>query len=248
MNALLALERLRLVRGHSLWLGLALALLIALTGVASRYASHQVSALETSFDLGLSHLLAYLLPYLFCTGMLSEEVNGRTLSYLTSRPVSRSSILLAKWSIGSAACAFVLLAACLALHVGGHLLEPSELFSALPSTLVTFVALALQASAYAAIGLFYGALAPSAASALFAFHLLLAEAALSLAPGPLRLVSLAHHSAELAGLPRHGVLSESVRSLPAWAHLAVLVVVTVAVLAAACSTFSRSEYRESGLD
>lgn len=248
MNALIALERLRLMRGRSVWIGLVLALLIAITGVASRYASGQLGALETSVDLGLSHLLAYLVPYLFCAGMLSEEVNGRTLNYLTSRPVPRSRILVAKWMVGSAASAGVLLAACLVLHVGGYLLAPGELFAALPSTLVTFVALALQAAAYAALALFYGALAPSAASALFAFHLLLAEAAMSLAPGPLRLLSLAHHSAELAGLPRHGVLSESVRSLPSWGHLTILIVITGSILAAACSTFSRSEYRESGLD
>ncbi len=248
MNALIALERLRIQRGSSLWLGFALAALIASAGVAARYASGQSGAIETSIDLGLSHLLAYLLPYLFCSGMIAEEVSARTLGFLTSRPVPRAQIVIGKWIVGTAACAAVLLAACLVLHIGGTITQPSELARALPHTLGTWCALVLQTGVYAALGLFYGALAPSAAAALLAFHLLFLEAALSLAPGPLRLLSLAHHSAELADLPRHGIMSESVRMLPGFAHALVLCFVIAALLATAIAIFKRSEYRASEHD
>ncbi len=248
MNVLIALERLRLQRGSSLWLGFALALLIGVAGVVARYASGQLSAIETSLDLGLSHLLAYLLPYLFCSGMIAEEVSGRTLGFLTSRPVPRARVLIAKWVVGTGACAAVLLAACLLLHVGGRLTEPAQVVTAFPQILGTWCALVLQTGIYAGLGLLYGALMPSAAAALFAFHLLFLEAALSLAPGPLRLLSFAHHSAELAGLPRHGLLSESVRMLPGFVHVGVLLVVSAGVLGAGVFVFRRSEYRASEHD
>ncbi len=248
MRALLALERLRLMRGRSLWLGLGLGLLTAAFGVTARHVSGQPGAIETSYDLGLSHLLAYLLPYLFCTGMIAEEVGGRTLGYLTSRPVARSHILIAKWAVAAGASAGVLIATSLTLHLGGFILAPGELVARVPALLTTAGALGLQAAAYAALGLFYGVLAPSAASALFAFHLLLVEATLSLAPGPLRLLSLAHHAAELAGLPRHGVLSEGVRDLHPAVHVAVLCAGCGLWLALGCATFAQTEYHESDND
>jgi len=248
MRALIALERLRIMRGKSLWLGLTLSVLIAGFGIAGRHASGQIGALETSYDLGLAHLLAYLLPYLFCSGLIAEEVSGRTLGFLVSRPVSRRQIVLSKWIVGSAASSAVLATAGLLLHVGSYITEPLALLSALPSMLVTMCALSLQASAYAALSLLYGALAPSAASALFAFHLLFLEAALSLAPGPLRLLSMAHHSAELAGLPRHGVLSESVRTLPSFVHLGALLTMLTVLMVAATTLFASSEYRASEHD
>lgn len=248
MRALLALERLRLMRGRSLWLGLGLGLLIAAFGVWARHASGEPQAIEKSYDLGLSHLLAYLLPYLFSTGMIAEEVRGRTLGYLTSRPVARSQILIAKWAVAAGASAGVLSATCLILHLGCFALDPGELIARLPTLFTTAGALALQAAAYAALGLCYGVVAPRAASALFAFHLLLVEATLSLAPGSLRLLSLAHHAAELAGLPRHGAMTESVRDLPPAAHVAVLCAGCCLWLALGCARFAHAEYHAGGSD
>lgn len=248
MKALIALERLRMLRGRGLWLGLTLSLLIAAFGVAARHASGQLGAVQTSYDLGLSHLLAYLLPYLFCSGLIAEEVSGRTLGFLVSRPVPRRNIILSKWLVGAGTSSAVLAMAALVLHVGSYATLPSELVTAFPTMLLTVLSLSLQVSCYAALSLVYGALIPSAASALFAFHLLFLEAGLSLAPGPLRLLSMAHHSAELAGLPRHGILSESVRSLPNFAHIGALVVMLAGLLFAATSLFGSSEYRASEHD
>lgn len=247
IGTLIELELLHLVRRRSLMTGLAscgfvvaVALLACQAGGAP-----QGRVLERAADLGVVRALALLLPLSFAGGAISDEVSARTLVYLTARPVSRAQIAFGKWLVAGAACAALLTATSLALHAACTLGDPGALASGFGAALRVGLSASLEALVCAGVCVAYGALVPQAGFALASFHVAWFEFALSFAPGRLRLLSMAHHALELAGLSRRGLASELVPTLSPVAHLAILLGAAGAWFALAAMVFSTREYRGS---
>jgi hypothetical protein len=159
-----------------------------------------VGVVRGGIDWGFFRLLVFLLPILFTSGAIGEEVEGRTLHFLAMRPVSRGAIALAKYLVGSAAGLIVLWAALLLLHIVGYLTEPTLMIEQADDTARAGGAASLLLLTYSGICLLWGALVPEAAGMLSIVWLGFMEWFVGLLPGPLRFASMAHFARELGGV------------------------------------------------
>ena len=108
--AIARLTFLRIVRGRKLWVaGVAALVVVAFPAIIAlsqdepdREALHEAvkGAVEGGVDWGVFRLLVFLLPILFTSGTIGEEVEGRTLHFLAMRPLPRASIALGKYAVG----------------------------------------------------------------------------------------------------------------------------------------------------
>ena len=244
LPALLTLETLRLRRARTLAWAASACAFVVLLAVAARYGASapgpQVASTTASW--GLVRLRAQLLPFAFAAGARSDELAARTLVYLTVRPLPRPLLVLGKWLVSAALSALLLSASALLVHAVCNLLAPAELAASFVPTLRIALAASLEAALCTAACLAFGAVAPRAAGALAFVYLAGAELLGSLAPGRLRLLSMAHHALELAGLPRGGLLPESVPTFPWFVHLSVLLGVLSLWLGVSLWAFSLREY------
>lgn len=90
----------RSLSGRRGWIMLVLALLpVAVAWTLARFAS-RTSAADLVTNLGWLLCLQVLVPILALLGgsaVVAEEVEDRTITYLFSRPIPRSSVLLGRW-------------------------------------------------------------------------------------------------------------------------------------------------------
>ncbi len=156
-------------------------------------------------DWGFFRLLSLLLPVLFTSGAIGEEVEGRTLHFLSMRPVSRSSIAVGKYLVAAGAALAVLWAGLILLHVVGYATSPTLMIDNLGQTARAGGAASLLVVAYSGICLFWGALVPEAAGMLSVIWLLFFEAFAGLLPSVLRMVSLSHYARLLGDLEPAGL-------------------------------------------
>ena len=188
--------------------------------------------------------LALPMCALFHSTAFAEDIEARTIVFLLTRPVARSALLLGRYvayvvatlaiTVPALALAFVFLAS-----VGGW----SAFASRAPELLRDLAVVALAVCAYGALFTLMGVILrrPVILGMLFVFGWdLLANLPgylprITLA-GPLRaLVPYRARSAGLFGLITPGTMEP-------WVALAILIVATVAALAAASAIFSRREY------
>ncbi|HEY8429783.1 MAG TPA: ABC transporter permease [Sandaracinaceae bacterium] len=174
-------------------------------------------------DWGFYRLLVFLLPVLFTSGLIGEEVEARTLPYLTMRPISRSAIAVGKYLVGTGAALAVLWAGLLLLHAVGYATSPSLMIERAPETLRAGGAATLLVMAYSGICLLWGALVPEAGGMVSVVWLGFVEWFLALFPGVLRFASLSHWARELGGLERAG-WADWVPDVDLWVGATVLVV------------------------
>ncbi len=163
-----------------------------------------VEVVKGGLDWGFFRLLVFLYPILFTSGAIGEEVEGRTLHFLTMRPVSRGGIALAKYLVGTGAALVVMLAGIVLLHIFGYATDPTKMVEQVDETARAAGVAALLLMAYSGICLLWGALVPEAAGMLSVVWLGFIEWFVPKLPGVIRFASLNHFARELAGLERAG--------------------------------------------
>lgn len=244
----------RLVRGRKLRLGLISSALVVFAVVAARYASQRdvgadraqelaVEAVENGFGWGFFKLLAFLLPFLFTSGAIAEEVEGRTFAYVASRPVSRPALALAKWAAGATLSVALLVGSGLLMHLVALATDPAALVDAFPATLKALGALALLGVCYSAICMLWGALVPEAAGIVSGLYLGIVEWLLSFAPGSVRWASMNYLGRQIAGLEPGGLFPEIAPEIDPLLGAGVIGGVTLLFLFFSLLVVQLSEYR-----
>jgi hypothetical protein len=206
--AVARLATLRTLRGRKLWVAvMATVVVILFPGVVALLGTSGTEAADVvkgGIDWGFFRLLVFLLPILFTSGAIGEEVEARTLHFLAMRPISRSAIALGKYLVGAVASLAVLWAGLILLHVIGYATSPTEMIDQIPTTARAGGAASLLILAYSGICLLWGALVPEAAGMIAVVWLGFLEWFMALLPGVLRFASLNHFARELGGLERAG--------------------------------------------
>lgn len=237
----------RLVRGKKLRLGIVATALVVGAVVTARYAIDAVDPAATVRDgiqLGWFRLLVYLLPFLFTSGAIAEEVESRTFTYLAARPVGRVAIALGKYLAGTAMALGLTVLGLLVLHAAVHAADPTRLVEELPTTLRAAGAAALLVACYSAICLMWGSLAVEAAGIVSALYLAIVELACTFVP-LLKLASMNHHAVALAGLDTSGPFSSVIPEIAVPLHVSAIVVIAATLLFLSLATLAvkTSEYR-----
>lgn len=221
-NALSASLRLawkRLLRGRKVRLGAAAVVLVVAAAVAVRYLldpSEPERVVEAAVRVGFLNMLVFLLPFLFTAGAIAEEVESRTLPFLTLRPAGRIALTLGKYVAGAGLSVVLLAGGVLVLHVASFLTEPTPMIEQLPDTLRMIGSLSLLALYYSALCLFWGSVVVEAGGLLATLHLAVVEYGFSWLPGLARLLSMNHFASELAGFERGGWGADSVPDVETW--------------------------------
>lgn len=236
--AFLAALRLSIARsliGTKAKLAVVSVVLVVVAAIAIRYAATITDTgrlVAEATQLGVFHLLAFLFPFLFASGAFAEEAEQRTLTYLLIRPISRWSLLAAKWSAAWIASALFITVAVVAIHLGCFATEPSALVDALPATARRLGALLLLEAAYTSICLFWGTLLMGSSGLASVMHLAAVEFAMGFAPFALRFASMNYLARQLAGYEPGGIYPTSVPAIEPWAALAIVATVAVGLFAA----------------
>jgi hypothetical protein len=202
------LTALRTLRGRKLRVAAVATLVVLLFPAVVALLEEEADAaavVRGGLDWGFFRLLVFLLPVLFTSGTIGEEVEGRTLHFLTMRPVSRSAIAIGKYIVAAGSALAVLWAGIILLHVIGFATAPSSMIDELGSTARAGGAASMLILAYSGICLMWGALAPQAAGMISVVWLGFVEWFMALVPGVPRFVSMSHFARELGGLERAGI-------------------------------------------
>lgn len=240
------LQVLRTIRGRKLILGGGALVIVTLVILVTRFLAKDAdpaTVVKSGIDLGFLHLLVYLLPFLFGSGVIAEEVEGRTFVFLAGRPAGRAAIALGKYLAAFALSAGLLVAGILVLHLIALAGTPGKLGEAFPDTLRAMGAILLLDAAYTAICLTWGALAVEAAGAVSALYLFVIEFGGGLLPGVFRVISLNYETAQLAGFDKGGIMPDSVPDVQPGIAAAVVAVVALLFLFLGVLTVQTSEYR-----
>jgi hypothetical protein len=236
--AMARLRTLRLRRGRALWLGTGVTLLVVVAGLAARWGgdADAVSTFHAVTRFGFRKVLVLLVPFLFCATALSEEVEGRTLVYLFTRPAPRGAMLLGKWAAGVLASAAILGAGVVVLWAGCGAGAPGMLGRALAATV-------LGSACYGAVYLLFGAILVEAPYLLSLLYVGLVELGLGAVPGPVRLVSANHHLGNVLGARANDVLWLTTPTLSALSSAAIVLALTGLFLFLAVLVGAGTEYR-----
>ena len=241
----------RFARGKKLRLALVALALVVVGVVTARYlgehpdAAATADAVRSGLRLGFLGLLVYLLPFLFASGVIAEEVEGRTLSFLVARPVGRWALGTGKYLAAIALAVPLLVAGMLVVHVACFATAPDALVSELPSTLRIAGACALLACCYAAFCMLWGAVAVEAAGIVATLHLAVLEFGISLVPGPIRLLSMNYLASQLAGMEKTGLFADITPDVPPLAAGLTLGAVTLTFFGLGLLAVATSEFRFS---
>lgn len=235
----------RMLRGRKLRFALVALVLVVGATLTARYVVDPEDPhllVEDAIRVGFFGLLAYLLPFLFNSGAIAEEVETRTLPYLLLRPTGRFGLTLGKYLSG-ATLAFALLAGgVLLLHAGAYVTEPSAMIDNIDDTLRMIGALGLLTLCYSAICLFWGALITEASGLMSTLHLGAIEFALGMMPFAIRFVSMNYWATQIAGLPKGGFLSDTVPDVETWIAVVVVTSVTLLFLGGATLVVRTSQF------
>lgn len=127
-TAVLVIARLtltRLIRGRAVWISVIIAALPLAFAVA--ISSKQNSNIATdilAFDL----LLLAIVPAMFVSSSIGEDIEDRTTTYLWSRPVPRWSILVGKLAALAPLSALVIVASWVAaVYLAEHRMPPAQI-------------------------------------------------------------------------------------------------------------------------
>ncbi|MCB9604186.1 MAG: ABC transporter permease subunit [Sandaracinus sp.] len=210
----------RLVRGRKLRLAVVATSLVVFSVVAARYASQRdgvgaeraqelaEDAMQNGLGWGFFKLLCFLLPFLFTSGAIAEEVEGRTFAFVSSRPVSRPAIAVGKWAAGAVLSVALLAGSAILLHLVALATDPAALVEGFPKTLKAVAALSLLGVCYSAMCLLWGALVPEAAGVVAGLYLGVVEWILGFAPGSVRFISMNYLARQMAGQEPGGLFPE----------------------------------------
>ncbi|MDH5493487.1 MAG: ABC transporter permease [Myxococcales bacterium] len=248
IGAVVRLQLRQSARGKRLRLGVGATLLVLLTVVAGRYlgeGSDPSVVMKQGLTWGFFRLLDFLLPFLLTSGVIAEEVESRTFTYLAARPIGRGSLVLGKYLASTGMSVALIAAAILLMHFACFATQPGAMIEELPSTLRAIGATTELILLYGAICLFWGALVPEAAGIASTLYLGIIEFCFSFAPGVLRWISMSHHAQELSGLERGGIefIAETVPDVSAMVSALTIGLLCLFFLALAVITVQLSEFR-----
>lgn len=220
---------------------LCLPLLASVAGLLSGNAG--ASFFDTLVDLYLRYLIALVLA-LHASTSVAEEVQGKTITYLWSRPIPRWALPLGKYLSTVAVNAGLLLVSLCACYAVMLLGDPYALLDAIGKLARTGVAILLATAYFGALAAAFGAMVSSFPSALMMIYVLALEVGFSFVPGWIKTVSMTVHLRAIAGtyVPEHSLLVNDPQLTPA-VSLPVVVVVTTVWLVIALSIAAGSEYR-----
>lgn len=241
----------RFSRGKKLRLAVVALVLVIAGIVAARYLGENpdtetvATAVQNGLDRGFLRLLVYLLPFLFASGVVAEEVEGRTLGFLTARPVSRWALGAGKYLASITLAVPLLAAGMLIVHLACFATLPGALVDELLRTLRVIGACSLLACCYAAFCMLWGAVAVEAAGIVATLHLAVLEFGMSLVPGPIRLLSMNYIASQLAGLEKSGLFADMTPAVPPLTASIVLTVVTLVFFGLSLLAVATSEFRFS---
>jgi ABC-type transport system involved in multi-copper enzyme maturation permease subunit len=247
--AVFRLQWKRLIRGKKLRLGLIAMTLIVIAVTAARYASADTTVepeviVARGMQLGWFRLLAYLLPFLFTSGAIAEDVESRTFTYVIARPVGRFAITIGKYAAGTVMAIALLAGGLLVVHLAAFATDATLLVEQFPETFRRIGAVSMMAMAYGAICMFWGALVVEAAGIISTLYLALVEFVFSFLPSFFCLVSMNYHAMELAGFVDDSMLHQQMQIIPEpWVAAVVITCVTLFFLFLAALIVSTSEYR-----
>lgn len=243
LTAVYQLELKRYLRGRKLWIALVAALCVVLVGIAVRYGlktDNPVDATQKLFALGW-RMLVFLLSFLFASGAVSDEVEARTIAYLTLRPVNRIVLLLGKYLAACSVTVAILVSSVLIAHIACFAASPSELVDKLKDTARVAGVMAYLSFGMCAICLMWSTLVSDAAGILATFHLVVLEFGLAFVP-VMQLATLNFHARLLAD-PDAAATASSLSIIPgAPVSLAVMGVMSLLYLGVAALVFASSEY------
>lgn len=225
-----------------------LALPVALS-LLGRLPVHGRAGRLTGFDLYATLVAVFyvrnlvpLAALFYGSALIADEIEGKTLTYLLTRPIQRSAILAGKF--------LAYLATTLALTLPGIVVSFFILAPGDPAGLAVRVAELFRDLGTTTLGLLaYGALftvlgvlarGPVIGGLLFLFGWEL----LAYLPGYAPRLTITAYLRSLLSYPvaRQGVFGLSTPTLPAWECVASLVAVSILLFAAAVALFSRREY------
>ena len=243
--AVFRLNMARMLRGRKVRFAvIALVLVVAATLIA-RYAvdpEDPTLLFRDAVDLGFFGLLAYLIPFLFNSGAIAEEVETRTLPYLLLRPTGRLGLTMGKYFSGVVLSFGLLAIGMIVLHVGVFATDPTAMIDNLDETARMIGALGLLTLCYSALCLFWGSLITEASGLMATLHLGAVEFAMGMLPWGIRFVSMNYWATQIAGLPKGGFLSDTVPDVDVGIAVAVVSAVTLALLGGATLVISKSQF------
>lgn len=238
----LSLRRAR--RGRLFWLTAAI---LALPVAASLLALVSGHGGVPFFDELLGVYLRYLAPFimaLHASATVAEEVMGKTITYLYSRPVARWTLPVGKY-LGNLAFNSVLLLASLTLiYLLSMIGERDAMLLELPRLAMGLFALLLAAVLFGAMATAFGTMVTSFPFVATLIYVLIVEVGFSFVPGWFKVTAMTVHLRAIAGLyhPKESMwLSDPQLSLGI--SLPVVLAVTGAWLLIAVSWVGSTEYR-----
>jgi ABC-type transport system involved in multi-copper enzyme maturation permease subunit len=234
----------RTVRGRKLRLGIVATVLVVVAAVASRYLADEADpadVVKTAVQLGFFWMLAFLLPFLFASGAIAEEVENRTMTFLAIRPAGRLALTLGKLVVAWVFSAGLLVLGVIVLHIGAYATEPSDMIDEMSTSARSAGALALLAFCYCAICLFWGALVVEASGLVSTLHLAAVEFVFGFLPGVARFMSMNYFCQQLAGLPQAGFGLDWVPELSLGVCGAIVAVVSLVFVALSTLVVETSE-------
>ncbi len=222
----------------------AVAVIIRLNAVFSGRSPHSGLYMFTNVVMFFYLQIVILVLALFYgTSVCSEEVEGKTLPYLTTRPLPKSAIVLGKYAAYTAIAAgmtvFGLILSFLVLNFEGL----SDMEAVL--TLLRYLGvLVLGLVAYGALFTLFGSTLKRAVfyGLLFSFGW---ENVIQYFPGSTQRLAIAHYLKSFLPTPpsgRFAFLTFRLEATPPALSLLILVLVTAACLALAGLVFSKKEY------
>ena len=203
LASMMRLHMLRMRRSKRVWWAAVLMLAATLYVIITRYVS-PVAIPTQSVAESIKNLFfafaVFALPFFFQSSVLSNEIQTRTLPYLTSRPVGRIPMLLGKYLCNAALVAVLLTAGMLLLHVGSYATLPTALFEEVPFLLRSTLALVALSFVYGAVCICLATIAPKANIMLTILYFLVIEIGFGRSPGMFGFASLNKYARTLAGV------------------------------------------------
>ncbi|MCA9580915.1 MAG: ABC transporter permease [Myxococcales bacterium] len=234
------LEVRRLRRSPRTGIALALALTVTAVAVAVLLAGSSPDFAEAA-QLSIFSVLVFLVPYIFTSGILSDEVAARTLPFLLVRPIGRRAIILAKFITGTLASWAALSGAFVVLLVGAAIGSPA--MPEPPTVLACLLAMITLATVYAAVCTLWATVAPEASAMGSALHLFILEFALAKAPGAMRLPSMNYMAGRLAGFEPGGFFADRAPDVGATTAFLIMLGAAAVFLGVALVVVPSREYR-----
>jgi ABC-2 type transport system permease protein len=187
--------------------------------------------------------LAVILTLFYGTSVCSEEIEGKTLPYLTTRPLAKPGIMVGKYAAYSLLTSLMVLVSLIASFLIMNASRMGELASW--GTLFRYAGvLVLGLAAYMALFTFLGTLLKKSVLVGLAFGFGW-ETAIQFFPGSTQRFSIVHYLKSL--LPnyssgKYSILTFRLEPTPAFESILILALVTAVFLGLACLVFSLKEY------